>query len=295
MSWFIINYMWGLLLAYYFRLSYCLLRFSLPLICLYCHLYPWYVIFLPCFRFISISFISRVVALWYKVQLQDKTQLLFTLLWCLPVGSGSSLRFIPLDKSMDMVGRDCLWMLTIFLTSQLAQIFIWLISIMVHISDVAFLSGSDEDHFGSTSGKHLRGKPNSSLADSLQKVLNGKERGMQMIKVFDKWKISRLAEREPYELNGCLRVQSYLGQYRIGQKRIPFLFGYVDAIYYSFYVIVMFWKELGLAYFGTHYTSCYSWLYCISPFRTTTILGPGVRKAFLCCFRSLLLYVVFME
>lgn len=77
------------------------------------------------------------------------------------------MRFNPLDESMDMVGRDCPWILTIFLPSQLAQIVIWLITAMVYNSDLAFLSGSDEDHFGPSHGKHMRGIPFISHAGNL--------------------------------------------------------------------------------------------------------------------------------
>lgn len=60
---------------------------------------------------------------------------------------------------------------------------------------------------------------------------------------------------------GTLGVLLVLGQNRIGQERIHFRLWYVDVIYFSFYVIVILWKELGLACFGIHYFRCYRLLY----------------------------------
>lgn len=97
------------------------LRFILHQICMYCHLCPWYVLILSYFRFISLKFMTRVVTLWYQMRLQDRTQLLFNLLWCLLVGNWSSLWFNTLDDSMDIVGRECLWTLTVCFSSQLVR------------------------------------------------------------------------------------------------------------------------------------------------------------------------------
>lgn len=41
--------------------------------------------------------------------------------------------------TMDMVAGDCLWILTVLLISQLAQVFIWLITVMVIFLMLPFL------------------------------------------------------------------------------------------------------------------------------------------------------------
>lgn len=161
------------------------LRFRLHQICMDCYLCLWYVLSLTCFRFISISFMNRMDTLWYQAWLHSRAQLLFTLLWCLSVGYWPSMWCSPLDELMDMASWECLWILTIFLSSLLAKLFTWLSTVMVHISDLAFLSGFDEDHFGFTHGKHLRANPFISLAGYSRKVLKGKEKGMRKYEVFE--------------------------------------------------------------------------------------------------------------
>lgn len=52
-------------------------------------------------------------------------------------------------------------------------------------------------------GSNLLGNQWTWLAGHKQKVLKGKETGIQMYEVFDKGKTFRLADRELYELNGC--------------------------------------------------------------------------------------------
>lgn len=88
---------------------------------------------------------SREDSLWYQVWREDKAQFLITRLWCVSIGNGSSIMFNSLDESMVVFGGECIWIITFFLLTQLAQPYIWLMTVMVHFSDLAFLSGSDEE------------------------------------------------------------------------------------------------------------------------------------------------------
>lgn len=91
-----------------------------------------------------------VVTLLYQAWLHGRALLLFTLLWCLHVGYWLYMWCSHLDGFIDMVGWECLRVLTVFLSRILAQLFTWLNTVMVHIFYLGFLSGSDENHFGST-------------------------------------------------------------------------------------------------------------------------------------------------
>lgn len=194
------------------------------------------------------------------------------------------MRFNPLDESMDMVGRDCPWILTIFLPSQLAQIVIWLITAMVYNSDLAFLSGSDEDW------KTFARKSHYFSCRLYAKGFERQDQGMQKNEVFVKGNIlGLLNERRmnlmdfyvlPLTILGSLGAILLIEQNKIGQEGFLFLFWYVVAIYYSFYAIVMFWKEPGFPGFGTHYTGCYSLVYCLSPLLYSNTYHPRCLEGF---------------
>lgn len=138
------------------------------------------------------------------------------------------MRFNPLDESMDMVGRDCPWILTIFLPSQLAQIVIWLITAMVYNSDLAFLSGSDEDW------KTFVRKSHYFSCRLYAKGFERQDQGMQKNEVFVKGNILGLLNESrtnlmdfyvlPLTILGSLGAILLIGQNKSGQEGFLFLF-----------------------------------------------------------------------
>lgn len=75
---------------------------------------------------------------------------------------------------MEKASRDCSWLSTLLLCNFLAHLFVWLSTLMVLSLALAFLSRSDEDYFGHSHGKHMRGFLFIALAGYIWKVLKGK-------------------------------------------------------------------------------------------------------------------------
>lgn len=136
---------------------------------------------------------------------------------------------------------------------------------------LAFLPGFDEDHFGPSHGKHMRGIPFTSHAGNLWKVLKGKVKRMWNYEDLEKGNIFGLADWELYVFNGFVHLASYHfgiswynSRIRVKQncqESFHFRFWYVHVTYLSCYIIVIFWKKIGLACFGTCCSGCYSLFY----------------------------------
>lgn len=101
------------------------------------------------------------------------------------------------------------WILSTVLRNLSTQYLIWLSTVMVINSVLAFLFGSDEDHFGTTYGKHMRGIPSISLAGYNHKVLKVKMKRMRKYEVLEKGKIFGLDDRQLHIFNGLVRLASY--------------------------------------------------------------------------------------
>lgn len=185
------------------------------------------------------------------------------------------MRFNPLDESMDMVGRDCPWILTIFLPSQLAQIVIWLITAMVYNSDLAFLSGSDEDW------KTFVRKSHYFSCRLYAKGFERQDQGMQKNEVFVKGNILGLLNESrtnlmdfyvlPLTILGSLGAILLIGQNKSGQEGFLFLFCWeiIDRTTLLFHVA---------KWVSSYATGKYIELRC----GTTQYMSPYIRPLF--CF-----------
>lgn len=80
---------------------------------------------------------------------------------------------------------------------------------MVFNSVLVLLFESDEDNFGTTYGKHMRGIPSISFAGYNRKVLKGKRKRMRKYDVLEKGKVFGLDDRQLYVFNGLVYLASY--------------------------------------------------------------------------------------
>lgn len=113
-----------------------------------CYLCEWYAVTLAFPLFIVNCIRNRGINIWLQMWLQVRVRLSPNLIWYLLVRYWPFLWCNSIDECMATVTWEWLWILTIFMSYLLTELFIWLSTVTMLNSTLAFLSGTDDVHFG---------------------------------------------------------------------------------------------------------------------------------------------------